>query len=96
MKTTAQMWGNSLGIRIPQAFAEEVGLKAGQTVELTIDKEGLHIRPARTRQTLAQMLSRVTPENLHSEIDWGPDVGLEVLEPYEGKVVFPDETADEK
>ena len=33
--------------------------------------------PQRKKYTLAEMLSRVTPENLHSEVDLGPPAGRE-------------------
>jgi antitoxin component of MazEF toxin-antitoxin module len=33
--------------------------------------------------TLEELLAGITPENLHPEIDWGPDVGNEIIPPYE-------------
>jgi len=29
--------------------------------------------------TLEDLVAQVTPENIHSETDWGPDVGNEVV-----------------
>ena len=36
-------WGNSSAIRLPKAVLDELGLKPGQTVELTV-KDGLCLR----------------------------------------------------
>lgn len=36
MVTKVQQWGNSLGVRIPRAFAEEVRVSAGSTVEISL------------------------------------------------------------
>jgi antitoxin component of MazEF toxin-antitoxin module len=30
--------------------------------------------------TLDEMCDKITPETLHAEIDWGPDVGKEIVE----------------
>ncbi len=32
MQTTIRKWGNSLGLRIPKAFAEEAGVSAGSEI----------------------------------------------------------------
>ncbi len=33
--------------------------------------------------TLAELLKSITKENTHELIDWGPDVGKEILEPWQ-------------
>jgi len=45
MKTHVQKWGNSLALRIPKAFAVEVGLQNGSLVEMSIGCEKLIITP---------------------------------------------------
>jgi hypothetical protein len=32
--------------------------------------------------TLEELVAQITDENRHEEIDWGPPVGREILEPY--------------
>jgi len=32
--------------------------------------------------TLEDLVARITDENRHEKIDWGPPVGREILEPY--------------
>ena len=79
MKTRIQKWGNSLAVRIPKSFASEVGITEEDAVELALAKGQLMIRPIIEDQaTLAQLLRRVTDENLHGEWDTGPGVGREI------------------
>jgi len=78
MRTQVQKWGNSLALRIPRAFALELGLGADAQVELTLEEGRLVLRPHASREhRLAALLDQVTPENLHAEIDFGDPVGGE-------------------
>ncbi len=76
MKTKIQRWGNSLGIRIPKAFAVHMGIDSGEDVELSLEQNGLHI--ACTSQDLSSLLKQVTPENMHGEVQTGSVTGKEV------------------
>lgn len=79
MKTRVQRWGNSLAVRIPKSFAEEVGLMDGSTVEMRLVEGGLLVEPASTRPlSLEELLDGVSESNLHGEVDTGPAQGLEV------------------
>ncbi len=75
METVVQKWGNSLGIRIPSLYAKEFNLKNGSPVEIREENGAIIIVPK--RQELADLLSRVTAENLHEPIDTGAPVGTE-------------------
>jgi len=78
MKTRIQKWGNSLALRIPKSFASEVGLQRETSVEVSLADGKLVITPvARPKPTLKQLLSKVTKENLHHEVDTGSAVGNE-------------------
>lgn len=78
MQTRIRKWGNSLGLRIPKAFAEEAGVADGSAVDLSIENGGLIVRPARPKKyRLQDLLRRVTARNLHEEIETGPSVGRE-------------------
>lgn len=77
-------WGNSAAIRLPKAVLDELGLKQGQTVELTVqDGRGI-IEPARPKKiTLEWIISetkRLGPENAPETVDWGPDRGSEIID----------------
>lgn len=79
MRTRVQKWGNSLALRIPKAFALEVGLEKDGEVELSVEKGRLVVVPPKAPSyTLDQLLAGVRPSNLHAETDWGPPVGKEI------------------
>jgi antitoxin MazE len=78
MKATIQKWGNSLALRIPKAFADELGLERDSLVELTMTKKTLVVAPApKAGPLLADLLKRVSRENIHAETDLGSPVGRE-------------------
>jgi len=80
MTTRVQKWGNSLALRIPKSFAEEVKLGQGTEVELSLENGKLLIQPVKEENpyTLEELVAGITDENLHSEIDFGGPVGKEV------------------
>jgi antitoxin MazE len=66
MKTRVQKWGNSLAVRIPKSFAEDLDWEEGAPVEMTLDESALIIRSDRERSwDLAALLDRVTDDNIH-------------------------------
>lgn len=78
VRTRIVKWGNSLGLRIPRAFAAEVGVADGSPVELSLEDGCLVIRTvAPAGWTLDGLLAGVTPENLHAAVETGHDVGRE-------------------
>lgn len=73
-------WGNSLGLRIPKALADEVRLSEGAAVELTASNGRLVARPLPRKQfRLQALLAGITPKNLHAEVDVGGPKGRERL-----------------
>ena len=78
MKTTIQKWGNSLAVRIPRPFAEEIRIEENTTVDLTVRAGKLVIVPTEPELTLADLVEKITDENRHSEIGTGDRVGNEV------------------
>jgi antitoxin MazE len=80
MQTKVQKRGNSLGVRIPRGLAEEVGLGAGTEVSLTAKDGELVLRPSLpTRLRLQDLLSGITPANIHASVDTGDAVGAEAF-----------------
>jgi len=70
-------WGNSAGIRLTRAMLDELGVKQGEAINLTIkDGKGI-IEPARPKKiTLEWIISemdRLGPEHAPETADWGPD-----------------------
>jgi antitoxin MazE len=77
-----QKWGNSLALRVPKAFADEIGASDGKAADMTVSNGKLVIEIARTqrrkrRYTLEQLVAGITADNRHEEINWGPPVGNE-------------------
>lgn len=70
-----QKWGNSLGVRIPKSLALKVGLVEGSEVDLDVEDGHLVIKPKSAK--LDELLSQVTPENLHKEVATGEPQGRE-------------------
>jgi antitoxin MazE len=77
MPSRVQKWGNSLALRIPKAYAEEVGLRENCEVTLSTQDGALVVQPARrVRYELASLLDGVTDRNRHPEVDTGrPEEG---------------------
>lgn len=75
MQTVVQKWGNSLGIRIPAVYAREFDLKNGSSVKIIKEQGKLVIVPQ--KDSLDDLLSLVTTENIHSSIDTGSSIGKE-------------------
>ena len=82
MKVAFQKWGNSLALRVPKAFADEIGASDGKAAEMTVSNGKLVIETLRSqrrkrRYNLDELIAGITPDNRHGEIDWGPPVGNE-------------------
>jgi len=79
MRSRVQRWGNSLAVRIPKAFAEEVGLTDDCSIEMRLVKGGLLVEPSPVwTPSLDELLDGVTDQNQHGEIDAGKPQGAEV------------------
>ena len=77
MRTQLGKWGNSLAVRLPGLLAKELGLSEGMELEVSLVEGGLFLRQPAKELTLGELVSRITPENIHGETDWGPPVGRE-------------------
>jgi antitoxin MazE len=79
MRARTQKWGNSLGLRIPKAFAQELGMADGTDVELQVRDGALVITPQVAPQyDLQSLLDGITRANRYGEQDFGDAVGREV------------------
>lgn len=78
MLTRAVRWGNSLGLRIPRAFAKEAGVEEGSEVDISLERGSLVIRPIRTSvYRLEELVSLVREDNIHEEIETEGPTGRE-------------------
>jgi antitoxin MazE len=78
MRIHIQRWGNSLAARIPAAFARTLGLEQNSQVEMRMTRSSLTITPVRKpRPRLDDLIGRITPENVHREVETGGRRGRE-------------------
>lgn len=73
---TLAKWGNATGVRIPKPFLKQLGLEAGDKVNITLEKNGLVI--SKTGPSLENTLEGDTTSNRHEEHFKKP-YGKEVL-----------------
>ena len=80
MKTQVKQWGNSAVVRIPKPLLKGVGLEVDSPIEINVVDGQLVIDPVKEHEySLDALLSGITPENLHAEVDTGKPVGREVI-----------------
>ena len=65
-----------LAVRIPEDVAEQLGLCDGAPIEIETTDDGSTLRW--DLPDIEELVNKITPENLHKEIDWGPPQGKEV------------------
>ena len=79
MKITAQLWGNSLGVRIPAPIARDTNLAHGSEVDLQVEAGRIVLTPVRRakRFELKSLLAKITTSNIPDGDVWGAPVGKE-------------------
>jgi antitoxin MazE len=85
MKVKIAKWGNSLGLRLPKAAVEAAGFSPGAEVHIQVEGRELRLtRPVPTKHyRLADLIAemdRLGPDNRPELVDWGPDVGAEIID----------------
>jgi antitoxin MazE len=78
LRTRISKWGNSLAIRLPKPFVDELGLGEGAEVEITLRDGRLIVTAAGREYGLEELVEGITPENRHQVTDWGRPRGREV------------------
>ena len=81
MHVIIKKWGNSASVRIPSAIMKAASLKLDETVDVRVEDGHIVIEPVAHPDAydLEQLLSAITPENLHAEFSFGPAVGREMF-----------------
>lgn len=78
MQTKILKWGNSLGLRIPKAFAKEARVEEGSLVDVAVEDGELVVRALRSqRYDLESLVRGIKTANLHEPVDTGPARGRE-------------------
>jgi len=76
MKTHVARWGNSLALRLPKVYAEQLEIKDNTEVDIHVENNKLVI--TMQDETLESLLEKVQPEQIHKETDFGTPEGKEI------------------
>jgi antitoxin MazE len=77
MQTVIGKWGNSLAVRIPQNAVNELSIKEGTAVTVSVDNGALVLKRSRIQYSLDDLLRDHVPEHNQKETDWGKPFGKE-------------------
>lgn len=80
MRTKIRKWGNSLALRIPKIFVEELDIGDDSSINLTLSEGKIVIAPLKRKKkcSLKKLLAGITGKNLHEEVDSGEPEGREI------------------
>jgi antitoxin MazE len=79
MIVNVRKWGNSASIRIPAALMQAAMLQFNQELDMREEAGRLILEPVRhAPYDLAALVSGITSDNCHAEMDFGAPVGNEV------------------
>jgi antitoxin MazE len=80
MRAVVKKWGNSASIRIPSTVLKAAKIRIDDPVDIREERGRIVVAPLRPASyDLADLVSRITPDNLHDEVDFGGPVGKERL-----------------
>ncbi len=81
MQSRVRKWGNGLALRIPKAFALEVGVSDDAPVDVTVGQGRLVVAPVKPPiYALADLVSGISWRNVHAAVELGPAQGREAWE----------------
>ncbi len=74
---TLKKWGEHVGMVFPDPIAAAISLASGTQVEIDVFHQSLVVRKIDASSRLDELCSRITPQNLHTPVDWGSPQGSE-------------------
>lgn len=77
MRTNLAKWGNSMAVRIPKNYIDQLGVGQDGEVEITLEKDRIVLK--KPQYKLSELLKKVKTENMHPETNTGDSVGGELL-----------------
>ncbi|KMP11604.1 hypothetical protein UZ36_03925 [Candidatus Nitromaritima sp. SCGC AAA799-C22] len=82
MNTKVTIWGNSLGVRIPKSYANDLGIQDGSSVDINVRNHALIIKPKPQKKpkkyNLETMAKKMNARNAHAVLEWHEPAGKEV------------------
>lgn len=79
MEAKIKKWGNSLGVRNTKSYSAQAGMSDGSDIDISIEGDKIIIIPLQKESAqLNELLSMVTEENVHYEIETDGPIGNEV------------------
>ncbi|MDR0943135.1 MAG: AbrB/MazE/SpoVT family DNA-binding domain-containing protein [Ruminococcus sp.] len=73
-------WGKSIGLRLPKNVTEALGLDSNSSVSYVLtDNKELIIKPVYEHKTIKERFKNYTGSYHGEELDWGEDVGEEII-----------------
>ena len=76
MQSQIKKWGNSLGVRVPKKFANQLNLKVGSNVNVKLADNQLVI--SSDISELDMLVDKITKQNCHPEIFSDASIGKEI------------------
>ena len=89
MNAKLKKWGNSMGVRIPKEILDNLGVKEDWEFEI-IEKGGsIELKPIyknnlKKKYTMDELVDGLKNSEKQELLEWGPAVGKEIIEPWEG------------
>ncbi|HLU16263.1 MAG TPA: AbrB/MazE/SpoVT family DNA-binding domain-containing protein [Burkholderiaceae bacterium] len=72
MRGVIKKWGNSAAVRLPAPALKSLHLNIEDQVEICLEDGCIVLKPVPEGQyRLGDLLARITPDNVHPEIDLG-------------------------
>ena len=80
MRAVVKKWGNSASIRIPSNVLKAAKIEIDDPVDIREEQGRIVVEPLRPASyDLADLIEKITSDNLHDEADFGRPVGKERL-----------------
>ena len=76
MTVALKKWGNSLALRIPKDILNTLAINENSIMELSVNNGMLTVKP-KSNTLLETLVSQISSENVHKEVDTGRSVGNE-------------------
>ena len=72
MRGVIKKWGNSAAIRLPAPLLKSLRLSIEDRVDMRIENRCIVLQPVMTEDySLDELVGKITPDNLHPEVDFG-------------------------